>query len=169
MGERKEATVPTAIYPGTFDPVTRGHVDIALRAAKLFDHVVIAVYDAPPKRLLFTTEERVTLWQQALPEGCRNITVEKYAGLTVDFARYRGAQVIVRGLRAATDFMYEFDMALMNKKMAPEVEEIYLVTDLAFLFVSSSRIKEVWELGRQVEDLVPPNVAAALRGKFIRD
>lgn len=161
----------TAIYPGTFDPVTNGHLDIAVRASRLFDHIIIAVYDFPERRggVLFSTEKRVRLWQDSLPEGCKNVTVTGYSGLTVDFARDQGAQVIVRGLRAATDFMYEFDMALMNKKMAPEVEEVYLVTDLAFLFVSSSRIKEVWGLGTEVDDLVPPNVAAALREKFTRD
>ena len=161
----------TAIYPGTFDPVTKGHLDIALRASRLFDQVIIAVYDLPERRagVLFNTAERVHLWQKAIPESSKNLTVTGYEGLTVDFARERNAQVIVRGLRSATDLMYEFDMALMNKKMAPEIEEIYLVTDLGLLFISSSRIKEVWALGREVDDLVPPNVAAALREKFTRD
>ena len=95
--------------------------------------------------------------------------MQKYTGLTVELAQNLGAQVVVRGLRAATDFMYEFDMSLMNKKMAPGVEEVYLITDLAYLFVSSSRIKEVWQLGTEVDDLVPTNVAEALRRKFTRD
>ncbi len=160
----------TAVYPGTFDPVTKGHVDIAVRASKLFDQLIIGVYDFPDnKRVLFTTQERVQLWLDAIPEGRTNISIVGYSGLTVDFARQQRADVIVRGLRAATDFMYEFDMALMNKKMAPEIEEVYLVTDLAYLFVSSSRIKEVWGLGTEVDDLVPHNVVAALKQKFTRD
>lgn len=158
-----------AIYPGTFDPVTKGHLDIAVRASKLFDRLIVGVYDIPDKRLLFSTDERVQMWQDALNEAGSKVSVEKYSGLTVDYAQRMGVQVIVRGLRAATDFMYEFDMALMNRKMAPGVEEVYLITDIAYLFVSSSRIKEVWQLGTEVDDLVPASVAAALREKFSRD
>lgn len=158
-----------AVYPGTFDPPTKGHIDIALRAARMFDHVVVGCYDVPMKSLWFNTDERVQMWREALPAHVKNISVVGYSGLTVDFAREHHATVIVRGLRAVTDFMYEFDMELMNKKMAPEVDEIYLITDLAFLFVSSSRIKEVAQLGRFMPDLVPDNVLAALKQKLQRD
>lgn len=158
--------MPTALYPGSFDPVTNGHLDIAKRAAALFDKLIIAVYDAPPKRLLFTTEERVKLWQEALP-NLPNVTVEPYVGLTVDVARQRNATVIVRGLRAISDFENEFEMALTNKKMAPEVEEVFLMSASEYLFTSSSRAKEVWGLGGYVKDLVPPNVDIALRQRLM--
>ncbi|MCX6021565.1 MAG: pantetheine-phosphate adenylyltransferase [Chloroflexi bacterium] len=158
-----------AVYPGTFDPPTKGHIDIAVRAARMFDHVYVGCYDVPPKKLWFDTKERVDLWNGALPSDVKNITVVGYTGLTVDFARAQGASIIVRGLRAVTDFMYEFDMELMNKKMAPEIDEIYLITALEFLFVSSSRIKEVAELGQFVPDLVPDNVLAAIKQKLSRD
>jgi len=135
----------------------------------MFDQVYVGCYDVPPKRLWFDTQERVNLWNGALPSSIKNITVVGYTGLTVDFARSQGASVIVRGLRAVTDFMYEFDMELMNKKMAPEIDEIYLITALEFLFVSSSRIKKVAELGQFVPDLVPDNVLAAVKQKLSRD
>lgn len=158
--------MPIAVYPGSFDPVTNGHLDIAIRAAALFDKLIIAVYDAPPKRLLFTTEERVQLWREALPK-LPNVTVEPYVGLTVDVAREKKATVIVRGLRAISDFENEFEMALTNKKMAPGVEEVFLMSALEYLFTSSSRAKEVWSLGGYVKDLVPPNVDAALKQKMM--
>jgi len=158
--------LPIAVYPGSFDPVTYGHLDIATRAAALFDKLIIAVYDAPPKRLLFTTEERVQLWRESLP-NLPNVTVEPYVGLTVDLARNKNASVIVRGLRALSDFQNEFDMALTNKKMAPEVEEVFLMSAQHYLFTSSSRAKEVWSLGGYVPDLVPSNVDEALRKKMM--
>ena len=158
--------MPIAVYPGSFDPVTYGHLDIAARAAALFDKLIIAVYDAPPKRLLFTTDERVQLWKESLP-NLPNVTVEPYIGLTVDLARSKNANVIVRGLRALSDFQNEFDMALTNKKMAPEIEEIFLMSAQEYLFTSSSRAKEVWALGGHVKDLVPPNVDEALRRKLM--
>lgn len=159
----------TAVYPGTFDPPTKGHIDIAVRASRMFDHVYVGCYDIPAKSLWFNTEERVDLWNGALPPEINNITVVAYSGLTVDFAQQRNAKVIVRGLRAVTDFMYEFDMELMNKKMAPEIDEIYLITALEFLFVSSSRIKEVAQLGKFLPDLVPDNVLAAIKQRLQRE
>lgn len=158
-----------AVYPGTFDPPTKGHIDIAVRAARMFDHVYVGCYDIPAKSLWFNTQERVDLWRGALPADINNITVVGYSGLTVDFAQERGAKVIVRGLRAVTDFMYEFDMELMNKKMAPDVDEVYLITALEFLFVSSSRIKEVAQLGKFLPDLVPDNVLAAIKQRLQRE
>lgn len=156
--------MPTAIYPGRFDPVTNGHLDIASRAAALWDEVVIAVYDQEEGNL-FPTEERVQLFQEAVREF-PNIRVKPFRGLVVDFARRERATVLVRGIRAVTDFEAEFDMALMNKKVAPEVESVFLMASLEHLFVSGRRIREVASLGYDVSELVPPHVAKALRQKF---
>jgi pantetheine-phosphate adenylyltransferase len=156
--------VPTAVYPGRFDPVTNGHLDIANRAAALWNDVVIAVYDREEGNL-FPTEERVRLFREAVKE-LPNIRVKSFRGLVVDFARKEQATVLVRGIRAVTDFEAEFDMALMNKKVAPEVESVFLMASLEHLFVSGRRIREVASLGYDVSDLVPPHVAEALRQKF---
>lgn len=156
-----------AIYAGRFDPVTNGHRDIARRAAKLFDRVIVAPVELRPENSLFSTEERVAMFKEAVKE-CPNIEVRSYTGLTVDFARSVGATVMVRSMRAVTDFEAEFDMALMNKKMAPEVESIYLMASLEYLFISGTRIREVSALGYDVSDLVPPHVWKALQAKFGR-
>ncbi len=156
-----------AIYPGTFDPVTNGHLDIAQRAAAIFEELIIAVYDRPLKDLLFNTKERVDMWEKAI-DDVPNIQVRPYPGLTVDFARQVGAKVIVRGLRASADFEYEFDMALMNKSLAPELEMVYLMGKLEYLFVSSSRLKEVASLDVDIGHLVPKHVAVAMREKLRR-
>ena len=153
-----------AVFPGRFDPVTNGHVDIALRAASLFDNLVVAVVDVA-KGSLFNTEERVALFTKAM-EGYPNVTVKSYSGLTVDLARRESASVLVRGIRAVTGFEAEFDMALMNKRMAPEVESVYLMSSLEHLFISGSRIREVARLGYDVTNLVPSHVAEALQKKF---
>lgn len=152
-----------AVYPGRFDPVTKGHLDIATRAAALFDRVVVAIYDLPGT--LFTIQERVALFQEAVKD-VPNISVKPFQGLVVEFARQEGAHVLVRGIRAVTDFEAEFDMALMNKKMAPEIESIYLMASLEHLFVSGRRIREVASLGYDVTNLVPPGAAAALKRRF---
>ena len=159
-----------AVYPGRFDPVTIGHMDIVQRAAKLFDRLVVAVLDyefsgPPSATAVFTTEERVALFSKAV-EGYPNVTVTAYQGLTVDFARRESAGVLVRGIRAVTGFEAEFDMSLMNKRMAPELEAVYLMTSLEHLFISGSRIREVASLGYDVTKLVPDHVAEALRSKF---
>ena len=154
-----------AVYPGRFDPVTLGHVDIAQRAATLFDRVVIAVYDLPPSGCLFTTEERVSLFAEAV-RHIEHVEVKSFTGLIVDFAREEAAKALVRGIRAVTDFEAEFDMALMNSKMAPEIDSVYLMASLEHLFVSGHRIREVASMGYDVGELVPPRVAAALREKF---
>jgi pantetheine-phosphate adenylyltransferase len=151
-----------AIYPGSFDPVTNGHLDIAQRAAAIFEELIIAVYDRPLKDLLFTTEE---MWEKAI-DDLPNIQVKPYPGLTVDFARQVGAKVIVRGLRASADFEYEFDMAHMNKSLAPELEMVCMVAKLEYLFISSSRLKEVAALGVDISHLVPKHVAVAMREKL---
>ena len=155
-----------AVYPGSFDPLTLGHLDIAIRASQLFTELIVAVYDAPPKRLTFDTDERIQLWKDAIPADRTNIEVAPYTGLTVDLALSLDAQVLVRGLRALSDYEYELEMALTNKRMAPQVESIYMMSTHDFLFLSSSRIKEIWGLGRAVKGMVPENVDRALRAKF---
>ena len=150
-----------AIYPGTFDPITNGHLDVATRAAKLFEKVVIGVYDLPDKRLLFNTEERLDLVRQSIID-MPNVDVEPFSGLTVDFARKVGAITIVRGLRIGADFEREFEMALMNKKLWPEYELVCLMANLQYQFLSSSLLKEVATLGGNIESLVPKSVEIAL-------
>jgi pantetheine-phosphate adenylyltransferase len=144
--------------------VTNGHFDIVQRASKLFDRLVVAVVDVGAGTL-FTTSERVAFFSKAV-EGFPNVSVKPYKGLTVDFAREESAGVLVRGIRAVTGFEAEFDMALMNKRMTPEIESVYLMSSLEHLFISGSRIREVASLGYDVTNLVPHHVAAALRAKF---
>jgi pantetheine-phosphate adenylyltransferase len=156
-----------AIYPGSFDPITNGHLDITTRAAKIFDKLFIGIYDFPDKRLLFTTAERVELARQAV-KGLPNVEVDSFSGLVVDFARKVKAQTIVRGLRMSADFEREFDMAMMNKRLAPELELICLMSSLDYQFLSSSLLKEAASLGGNIDDLVPKNVAIALKNKVRR-
>ena len=156
----------TALYPGTFDPITNGHLDIATRAAKLFKKVVIGVYDTPAKTLLFSTDERAELVRQALAE-LPSVEVASFTGLTVDFAEKVGAIAIVRGLRIGADFEYEREMALMNKNLSPNIELVCLMASLDYQFLSSGRLKEVANLGGYIDDLVPKAVAEALKKKFL--
>ena len=153
-----------AIYPGSFDPITNGHLDIATRAAKLFERLIIGVYDTPDKRLLFTTEERVELVRQAIA-ALPNVNVESFSGLTIDFAREVGAQTIVRGLRIGADFEREFEMALMNKKLCPDCELVCLMANQEYQFLSSSLLKEAARLGGDINSFIPKHVATALRRK----
>lgn len=157
-----------AIYPGSFDPITLGHVDVARRAAHLFDEVVVAVYEGSEKSgALFTPRERIALAQAvlgALPEA--NIVVDSFSGLTVDYARSQDAGVIVRGLRAVSDFEYEFKLAHMNAHLAPEIEVVCLMTSSGHSFISSSLIREVAALGGDVDALVPSVVQEALTAKL---
>ena len=155
-----------AIYAGSFDPVTYGHVDIATRAAALFEELIVGVYDAPPKKLTFSTEERVVLMKNAVAH-LRNVRVTAYTGLTVTFARQVHAQVMVRGLRMTSDFEREFEMALMNKKLASDIELVCLMTSLEYQFVSSSLLKEACALGGDICELVPAHVAVALRERLL--
>ncbi len=154
-----------AIYPGTFDPVHNGHIDIAVRAAELFDHLTVAVYDRPLKSLLFTTSERKSMLEVALAH-VQNISVETYNRLTVQFAQQVGARVIVRGLRVISDFELEFQMALTTKKLAPDIEFMCLMTGEEHAFLSSSTVKEIAMLGGCVSGMVPPHVAAAMEARF---
>jgi pantetheine-phosphate adenylyltransferase len=157
-----------AIYPGSFDPITLGHVDVARRAAHLFDEVVVAVYTGQEKPgALFSIEERLALAREVLAEGPEsNIQVDSFSGLTVDYARSQDAGVIVRGLRAVSDFEYEFKLAHMNAHLAPGIEVVCLMTSAGHSFISSSLIREVAALGGDVAGLVPAVVAAALREKL---
>ncbi len=151
----------TAIYPGSFDPVTNGHVDITRRAARLFDRVIVAVYATPEKNILFTTDERVAMFQQAV-EDLPNVTVQSYTGLTVGFMRQVDAPVMVRGLRGVPDFEWEFQMAQTNHQLAPEMEMVCLMARVEYGYVSSTIVKQVASLGGAVEAMVPRHVAEAL-------
>ena len=146
-----------AIYPGTFDPPTNGHIDIVERAAKAVDFLTVAVVELSSKSTLFSADERVAMFAESVAH-LPNVSVQLYSGLTVDFARDLGASVIVRGLRITSDFEYESEMALMNRRMAEDVETICLFSSLEFQILSSSRVKEVAALGADVSDLVPQNV-----------
>ena len=152
-----------AMYPGRFDPVTNGHLDIVTRASAVYDRVIVAV--AKSGSTLFTTEERQQLFSNAVKD-LKNVSVISFSGLTVDAARENGANVLVRGLRAVTDFHNEFDMALMNRKMAPDVESVFMMTALDHLYISATRIRELAGLNRDVSDLVPPGINDALRKKL---
>jgi pantetheine-phosphate adenylyltransferase len=155
-----------AIYPGSFDPITLGHVDLAKRAARLFDQVIIAVYARSEKPgALFAVDERVELASLALA-GVKNITVESFSGLAVEYARACGASTIVRGLRAVSDFEYEFKLAHMNAHLAPEIEVVCLMTSSRHSFISSSLIREVASLGGDLRGLVPEQVLTALKKRF---
>ncbi|WP_457675375.1 pantetheine-phosphate adenylyltransferase [Thiolapillus sp.] len=151
----------TAVYPGTFDPITNGHTDLIARAARLFDRVVVAVAESPAKGTLFALEERVAL-ARAVLAPMENVEVRGFTTLLVDFAREVGARVLVRGLRAVSDFEYEFQLASMNRRLAPEVETVFLTPDEQYGFISSSLVKEICRLGGDVSAFVHPRVAEAL-------
>ena len=157
-----------AIYPGSFDPITLGHVDVALRAAHLFDEVIVAIYAGYEKPgALFTVPERIELARQAFADApAASIRVDSFTGLTVEYARAKGAETIVRGLRAVSDFEYEFKLAHMNDHLAPEIEVVCLMTSSRHSFISSSLIREVAALGGDVDGLVPAHVRDALRVKI---
>lgn len=151
----------TAIYPGTFDPITNGHIDLVMRASKLFDHVIVAVAINPSKVPSFDLEQRVSLAQQSLTH-IDNIEVTGFEGLLVDVARQKNADVIIRGLRAVSDFEHEFQLAGMNRKMEPDVETLFLTPAEQFSYISSSLVREIAFLGGDVSDFVSPCVAQAL-------
>lgn len=153
-----------ALFPGTFDPIHYGHMNIARRAARLFDEVVIGVYDRPLKSLMFTPEERLALVGTALQDEPK-IRIVGYNGLTINFAREINAQVVVRGLRVFSDFEFEFRMALANHRLAPDIEVVAFITDEEHTFLSASTVREIVSLGGDVSSMVPPHVNEALKQK----
>jgi pantetheine-phosphate adenylyltransferase len=156
-----------AVYPGSFDPITFGHLDIINRALKLFDEVIVAVANNEQKNPLFTVDERVALIKSVMKDNTR-ATVDTFDGLLVDYARSRKAQAIVRGLRAMTDFEYELQMAQINRGISREVETVFFMTSVFYSFLSSSIVKEVYSLKGPIDGLVPPLVKKALDAKFNR-
>ena len=157
----------TAICPGSFDPVTIGHVDIIRRAAKMFDRVIVAVLTNPGKNPSFTTDERVEMLKLAL-KNLPNVEVECFNGLLADFTRARGAVAIVKGLRAVTDFEYEFQMALTNKKLNPEVETVFLTTEAEYMFLSSSIVKQVASFGGDISGFVVPETLDKIKARLCK-
>jgi pantetheine-phosphate adenylyltransferase len=157
--------MPLAIYPASFDPVTYGHIDVVARAAAIFDTVIMAVYDRPLKNLLFATSQRVQLVEEAV-RHLPNVRVDTYNELTVTYARQVGAKVIIRGLRAVTDFENEFKMAHINHRLHPEIDVVCLMASQEYSFLSSSAVKEIAELGGRIDFMVPPHVEQALRQAY---
>jgi pantetheine-phosphate adenylyltransferase len=157
-----------ALYPGTFDPPTNGHLDLIQRGSKLFEHLTVAILDNPVKNPLFTVEERVEMLEEVTrPLG--NVSVATFDGLMVEFARRNGASAVLRGIRAISDYEYEFQMALMNRRLAPEIETVFLQPAGRYSFVSSRMVKEVFSFGGDVTGLVPPNVLKRLRNRAKKD
>ena len=154
-----------AIYPGSFDPITNGHIYIAERAAAIFDEVIVSVLVNERKTSAFTVEERCEMARESL-RHIKNITVENFNGLLVDYVRQKKAGVIIRGLRAMSDFEYEFQMALMNRQLAPEIETFFIVTDPKYSYVSSSSVREIFHFGGTGREVVPENVFKKLRERY---
>ena len=156
-----------AVYAGTFDPITFGHLDVAARAAHVFDHLTLAVAEDPRKTLMFSTAERMALARGSVGD-LSNVEVVPFSGLLVNWARAQGIHTLIRGLRAFSDFEYEFQMALTNRKLAPDIETLFLMPNEDYSYVSSSMVREIASLGGDVEKFVPPAVAAALKTKLAR-
>lgn len=157
-----------AVYPGTFDPITNGHLDIIHRGLNLFDRIIIAVASNPAKQPLFSLDERRKMIQDCFPVQEPRIEVENVAGLLVDFAYRRGAKAIIRGLRAVSDFDYEFQLALMNRRIERDVETVFLMTGFRWIFISSSIIKDAARHGGDVSGLVPDHVCEKLRARYLQ-
>ena len=157
----------TAIYPGTFDPITNGHLDIVQRAARLFDQVIVAVAHNPNKKPLFTTQERFDLVEKCVSH-VPNVRVDRFEDLLVDYVQRRGGQAIIRGLRAVSDFEFEFQLALMNRKLNDRIETIFMMPKETCTFLSSSIVKEIARLGGNIACFVPEAVQTALVGKFAK-
>jgi pantetheine-phosphate adenylyltransferase len=155
----------TAIYPGSFDPLTNGHLSIIQRGLKVFDRLIVAIAVNPRKTPLFTVEERKELIRGAV-NGDERIEVDDFQGLLVDYARKRQAHVVLRGLRAVSDFEFEFQLANMNRRLAPELETVFMMTGEDYFYISSNIVREVASFGGDVEGIVPPNVLAKLKAKF---
>jgi pantetheine-phosphate adenylyltransferase len=160
MGKKK-----TAIYPGSFDPLTNGHIDIIERALDIFDQVVVAVLHNPSKKALFTMEERVAMIRESF-NGEKSVIVDSFGGLLVDYAKMRNAVAIIRGMRAISDFENEFQMALMNRKLNKEVQSVFLMTGFRWIFTSSSIIKQAAQFGGDISDMVPEAVKLKLMEKY---
>ncbi len=157
----------TAIYPGSFDPVTNGHVDIVERGLKIFDRIIVAILRNPAKEALFTVEERKEMIETSLNRNS-NVEIDVFDGLLVDYAKKRNAVAILRGMRAVSDFEYEFQLALMNRKLNREIQTVFLMTGLRWIFISSSIIKEAASFGGNINGMVPPIVSRKLKEKFGR-
>ncbi len=155
----------TAIYPGSFDPVTNGHVDIVERGLKIFDRIIVAILRNPAKEALFTVEERKKMIETSLNRNS-NVEIAVFDGLLVDYAKKRNAVAILRGMRAVSDFEYEFQLALMNRKLNREIQTVFLMTGLRWIFISSSIIKEAASFGGNINGMVPPIVSRKLKEKF---
>lgn len=158
-----------AIYPGSFDPITNGHMDIVERGLKLFDKIIVAILLNPGKTHLFTLDERIEMLSASLDKFSNGIEIDSFNGLLVDYAMSRGAQGILRGLRATSDFEYEFQLALMNRKLNRQVETVFLMTGFRWIFTSSSIIKQAAQFGGNISDMVPPLVQKKLQEKFGKD
>ncbi len=158
-----------AIFPGSFDPLTNGHLDVIQRSSPLFDEIVVAILNNPEKNPMFTVEERVEMIEEILPtvgpDGCE-ITVASFSGLTAEFAKNSGATAIVRGIRAVSDYEYELRMALMNRKLEPTIETVFLMADEEYSYVSSTLMKQVFLLGGRVDGLIPQSVEARMQAKL---
>lgn len=156
-----------AVYPGSFDPITNGHIYIAERAAALFDELVVSVLLNPQKKATFSVEERQAMAREALSH-LPNVKVSFFEGLLVDFLRQERSRVIIRGLRALSDFEYEFQLALMNRQLAPDIETLFIVTDAKYSYLSSHAVKEIFHFGGPIQEMVPPGVYRRLRERFPR-
>lgn len=154
-----------AIYPGSFDPVTNGHIDIVRRARTLFDEIVVAILHNPKKESLFSLEERMLMLKESMQE-IPGLKFDSFGGLLIDYAHQRNAQAILRGMRAVSDFEYEFQLALMNRKLDRDIQTVFLMTGLRWIFTSSSIIKEAAQFGGDITDMVPPIVNEKLKQKF---
>ena len=163
--KRRRPDGSLAVFPGSFDPITNGHLDVVDRALQVFDRVRMAILVNPDKKPLFTVEERVEIIREAY-RGNRRVEVDTFSGLLVDYARRAGASVIIRGIRAISDFEYEFQMALMNRRLDPRIETVFMMPAESYSYVSSRLVKEVFQLGGRVSDVVPPVVERRLSEKY---
>jgi len=156
-----------AVFPGSFDPITNGHIDIIERAQEIFEEIIVAVLENPQKECLFNIQERVEMIREIFADS-PNVKIETFDGLLMNYMRKKGARVVIRGLRAISDFEYEFQMALMNRKLNPEVETLFMMPNVVYSYLSSRLVKEVYSLGGCVKDLVPPVVEKYLEKKLKR-